>query len=108
MEGGCAIAAFEIDGCGDVLAGTKPEIATIGKTITKEHKVAADGADASYAVEPAGTKPDISTIGLAAEQIIQAGKAQKGAAYKIKAAGMKYCGEEAQNGRSGDKRSPDQ
>lgn len=108
VEGGCAIAAFEIDECGDVLAGTKPEIATIGKVITKEHKVAADGADALYTVDPAGTKPDISTIGLATEQIIQAGKTKKGAVYKIKAAGMKYCGEEAQNGRSGDKRSPDQ
>lgn len=108
VEGGCAIAAFEIDECGNVLAGTKPDVATIGKTITKEHQVAADGANASYAVDPAGTKPDISTIGLATEQIIQAGKAQKGTAYKIKAAGMKYCGEEARNGRSSDKRSPDQ
>lgn len=108
VEGGCAVAAFEMDECGEVLAGTKPDIAVIGKTIKEEYQAATAGSNASYAVDPAGTKPDVSIVGLTTEQIIQAGKAQKGATYKIKAAGMKYCGEEAQNGRSSDKRSPDQ
>lgn len=94
-------------------AGTKPEISVIGLVTKHTSTVEGGCAIAAFEIDEcgnvlAGTKPDISTIGLATEQIIQAGKAQKGAAYKIKAAGMKYCGEEARNGRSSDKRSPDQ